>query len=82
MKDSAHSDLFERTVILYLYLYEDLFFPVGNSYSIRISYSVWFLLLALYNSVPFQLLQVTYVSSSVVSLRSQRCPYRRNNKTK
>ena len=34
MKDSAHSDLFERTMILYLYLYEDLFFPVGNLYSI------------------------------------------------
>ena len=82
MRDSAHSGLFERTTTLYLYLYEDIFFPIGNLYSIWISSSIWFLLLALYSSVPFQLLQLTYASSSVVSLRFQRCPYKRNNKTK
>ena len=58
------------------------FFPIGNLYSIWISSSIWFLLLALYSSVPFQLLQLTYASSSVVSLQFQRCPYKRNNKTK
>lgn len=50
------------------------FSPIGNSHSGRISSSVWLSLLALHSLVPFQLLQLTCASSSVVSLRSQRCP--------